>query len=145
MTKQDFLDKLRRALTGEVNADVIQENIRFYDEYFMIEERKGRTEQEILAELGEPRLLAKTIIDTTSKENGAYCKTSYEEESFDQEENTGEKRTFRTLRLPMWLILGAVVIILILLTVGVGALVIKLLILLPVLLILYLWNVFQNR
>ena len=118
MTKQDFLNKLREALTGEVNADVINENIRFYDDYFMVEQRKGRTETEILEELGDPRLIARTIIDTSAAEDGAYRRTSYTEEA-PQYENE-EKTTGHVYRMPGWLLLliFAVAIILVLFVVG---------------------------
>ena len=62
MTKSEFLDALRRALNGNMAAASVDDNIRFYDSYFYTEETKGRSEAEILSELGDPRILARTLI-----------------------------------------------------------------------------------
>ena len=65
MRKEEFLQILRRALTGDVPPGVVEENIRYYDGYIADEVRKGRTEEEVIAEIGDPRLIARTIEDTT--------------------------------------------------------------------------------
>lgn len=63
MTKQEFLDGLRSALSGQVHAGVIQEHIHYYDTYLSMQMKKGCSEEEALAALGDPRLIAKTIIE----------------------------------------------------------------------------------
>ncbi len=65
MTKDEFLNKLEEALTDSVPPAVVRENIQYYGEYIDDEEKKGRSEEEVLDELGNPRLIAHTIIDTT--------------------------------------------------------------------------------
>ena len=65
MRKEEGLQILRRALTGDVPPGVVEENIRYYDGYIADEVRKGRTEEEVIAEIGDPRLIARTIEDTT--------------------------------------------------------------------------------
>ena len=65
MRKEEFLQTLRRALTGDVPPGVVEENIRYYDGYITEEVRKGRTEEEVIGEIGDPRLIARTIEDTT--------------------------------------------------------------------------------
>lgn len=64
MNKTEFLEQLREALTTDLSSRAVEENIRYYSQYISDEERKGRTEQEILNELGDPWLIAKTLIDT---------------------------------------------------------------------------------
>ena len=71
MTKQEFLEKLRLALNGKVPANVITENIRYYEDYINTEIRKGRSEEEVLAALGDPRLIARTIITTSAQADNA--------------------------------------------------------------------------
>lgn len=61
MVKQEFLDILKQSLEGEVNPVIIEQNIRYYDQY--IGKRSRDEEQEILDMLGDPRLIAKTIIE----------------------------------------------------------------------------------
>ena len=68
MTKQDFLTGLEQALSGEVSRDVFLENVTYYRDYIDGEIRKGRREEEVLEELGSPRLIARTIIDAAQAE-----------------------------------------------------------------------------
>ena len=68
MSKEEFLNELRTALMGNVSSAVINENVDYYEDYINTEVRKGRTEEEVLESLGEPRLLAKTVIDTAAVE-----------------------------------------------------------------------------
>lgn len=65
MRKTEFLQELREALDGEVSASVIQSNISYYDQYIRQEAAKGRREEEVIEEIGSPRLIAKTIIDSS--------------------------------------------------------------------------------
>ena len=78
MRKTEFLQELREALDGEVSASVIQSNISYYDQYISQEAAKGRREEEVIEEIGSPRMIAKTIIDSS--------------------EGAGETRAVRTLR-----------------------------------------------
>ena len=67
MTKQEFLDKLRRALNGNMAAGTVEDNIRFYENYFRAQMEQGRSEADILNELGDPRILARTLIDAAER------------------------------------------------------------------------------
>jgi uncharacterized membrane protein len=53
---------LRQSLNGEVSSDIIEQNIKYYDQY--ISSRSPQEEARILEELGNPRLIAKTIIES---------------------------------------------------------------------------------
>lgn len=64
MTKDEFLEILRISLTEEMSIDKVNENIKYYDEYISENETKDKSDDEIFSELGDPRLIAKTIIDT---------------------------------------------------------------------------------
>lgn len=63
MTKNEFLNLLREDLDGMVSQQVINENIAYYSSYFEEEMAKGRSEEDIYSELGNPSLTARTIID----------------------------------------------------------------------------------
>lgn len=65
MNKEDFLRGLQSALSGEVPPTVVRDNLRYYDDYIRTEMQNGRDEEQVMGELGDPRLIAKTIIDTT--------------------------------------------------------------------------------
>ena len=42
---------------------VIQENIRYYDEYITQETAKGDAEEAVIETLGGPKIIARTIVD----------------------------------------------------------------------------------
>lgn len=64
MDRQQFIDTLERTLRGGGTPEhIIADNVRYYNGYFADESAKGRSEAEIAEELGDPRLLAKTILE----------------------------------------------------------------------------------
>ena len=64
MNKQEFLEKLRVSLNGKVPAGIVTENLNFYEDYINTEMRKGKSEEEVFNALGDPRLIARTIVET---------------------------------------------------------------------------------
>ena len=64
MNKDEFLRRLEDALSGEVPASVIRENLDYYADYLSRELGKGRTMDEIIEEIGEPNIVARTIINS---------------------------------------------------------------------------------
>lgn len=101
MTKDLFITELRRALASDLSSTEIDVHVQYYNEYFATEMSKGRSENEILAELGEARLIAKSIV-------GA----KIGEERHHEEEERTEYRTERIRRVPAWLMIVVVVLIL---------------------------------
>ncbi len=93
MTKQEFLEGLQTALAGEVPSSVLNDNLRYYEEYIVTEMRKGKSEEEVMEMLGDPRLIARTIIDTTNGNNTAYADTiDYDTRGFNEESARREDR-----------------------------------------------------
>lgn len=86
LDKQKFLEELKQTLAGEVDSRVIVENVTYYDDYIMTKLRQGAQEDEVLSELGDPRLLAKTIIETSSDAQYHARAYQYEEPQIDREE-----------------------------------------------------------
>lgn len=100
MTKDLFIKELRRALAPELSSAEIDVHVQYYSEYFATEMSKGRMEEEILDELGEARLIAKSIV-------GA----KVGEERHHEEEERTEHRTERISRIPVWLTIVIVVLV----------------------------------
>ena len=107
MTKIEFLDTLRKALNGQVPPEIISENLTYYESYISDEMRRGRTETEVLEELGDPRLIARTIIDaaggsgrraSSRSSRQDYYGSAYEEGSYDRGTAHEDDRTFSTQR-----------------------------------------------
>ena len=108
MNKIEFLDRLRRALVGEITSHLIEENIRYYDEYITSEVVKGNTEERVIDALGDPRLIAKTIIDTNKTTDN---QEGQEEIYENNTEHNGKTKNTRSFVLPGWLITTLVIII----------------------------------
>lgn len=84
MDKKNFIETLRRALYGKTDHTSLEEHIRYYETYIDQEMSKGRTEKEVLDELGDPRLIARTILETSGR------RSSYME--YTVEESPGDDR-----------------------------------------------------
>lgn len=67
MDRESYIRELRLALQGQISQENVNEHLRYYENYIIEESRKGRTEAQVIEDLGNPRLIAKTIIDTTDK------------------------------------------------------------------------------
>ena len=61
MNRNEFLRILKESLAMSLEQDAIKEQLDYYDKYISDEMSKGRSEKEVLDELGDPRLIAKTI------------------------------------------------------------------------------------
>lgn len=165
MNRIDFIEKLQRALAGGLNSRQVTENVRYYQEYIDMEIRKGRNESEVLAGLGDPRLLAKSIIEANKRAGRSEgTNLNYDEEIIDnvdggqtytygrdtgrqkdtyEEDMTGNGRVFRV---PGWLIL-LIITVIVLLIIGVTFSLISVLapILIPVLIVTLIIKLFQNN
>lgn len=62
MTRSEFLDRLREALGNDLNVLAVQENVDYYNQYIADEVNSGRSEDEVIKELGDPWVIARTII-----------------------------------------------------------------------------------
>lgn len=106
MGKQEFLDKLRLALNGRVATEVVSDTLTYYEDYINTEVRKGSSEEEVMALLGDPRLIARTIIETKGGE------TSDTSQDYDR---SGEMER-RGFAVPgwVWLIIILVIVVIVL-------------------------------
>ena len=101
MSKQEFLDGLRRSLAGGMEPQKVQEHISYYSEYIDTQIRMGNSEEAIMTSLGEPRLIAKTLLEMEDVE-------SKTEEYVEQDNVEKPKERFfeikgRKIRIPQWL------------------------------------------
>ena len=145
MNRAEFIDKLQRALAGALDSSQVAENVRYYQDYINGEIQKGKTEEEVIASLGEPRLLAKSIIEA-SKRNGS-GEAAYE--TYDEEYGTvteDDRQNGKTVKMPGWLFMLIVVVIL-LLVIGVVFSVVGVLapIIIPVLVVILVIRLIQDR
>ena len=101
MSKQEFLDGLRRSLASGMESQEINEHINYYSQYIDSQIRMGTSEEEVMASLGEPRLIAKTLLGMEGVE------TVTEEYVEDESAQDANYRYFningKILKIPGWL------------------------------------------
>ena len=86
MNKKEFLQALRGELINSVSGQIIEEQLRFYSEYIDTEMDKGRGEEEVVAELSAPNLLARSIIEAADAGGDRVARTTpfrYEEKDIN--------------------------------------------------------------
>ena len=91
MTRSEFLNKLKEALANDLSGPVIQENVNYYSGYIADEVRKGRSEEEVVAELGDPWAIARTIIESVEIQGNTQEDYGYEpnRQNYDQRQQSG--------------------------------------------------------
>ena len=127
MKKTEFLKELEAALRGEVSPELISENLRYYDNYISQETSKGRSEAEVTEEIGSPRLIARTIIDTSggsgsyesgeSASSGGYAGTDRSSGSYSSGQSGYSRFHYVNLNKWYWKLLIIAVLCLVLFTV----------------------------
>ncbi len=121
-TKQDFINSLRRALTGKISADELEEHIRYYEEYITTEGRIKGSEQVVLDMLGDPKLIAMSICAADAageRSGGAETEHYYNEqrvygEKNDEPEKDERPFIFKHPKLTIMMILAGILIVVIL-------------------------------
>ena len=61
MSRREFLEILRSQLSGQMSQGKAAAHVRYYEDYIQSQVHNGRSEEEVLAELGDPRLIARTM------------------------------------------------------------------------------------
>ncbi len=62
MSRDEFLDKLKHALGNDLNSAKVQEHVNYYASYIDGEMAKGRSESEVIDELGDPWAISRNIV-----------------------------------------------------------------------------------
>lgn len=104
MNKYEFITELQKYLTGKVSTYKLQDLTRYYQDYIDTEIRKGRAEEEVIASLGEPRLLAKSIV-TAQRNADTEWEEEYSEGYANEMGNNQKKRTqfiYNGKEIPRW-------------------------------------------
>ena len=113
MKQQEFLAQLKIALENELNEQGVKENLEFYRSYIQGEIQKGISEEEVIAQLGDPWAIAKTVILTEKIED--------QESTSDSEVQSNEQKAYDNVlkEIPKWkLVLIIIAVIVVLLLVG---------------------------
>lgn len=69
MEKMEFLNVLRIHIQGVDDIAFVNDTMNYYENYIETEIRKGKSEEEVINNLGDPRLIAKSILASRSVES----------------------------------------------------------------------------
>ncbi len=70
-TKQEFLERLRRPLLNRLPQARLEKELAYYEDYIDIRLRTGDSGEELFERLGDPELLARTILAVWEDEKNA--------------------------------------------------------------------------
>ena len=121
MDRQEFVSRLRASLSGRISPALVEENTRYYEDYINTQIRLGEPEESVLESLGDPRLIARSIVAADSVKTG---KTDEDRGYYDGGEETYGRqgllrRFFHTVSLPSWafpvMLAGGLLLVLVLL------------------------------
>lgn len=92
MNRVEFLEGLNEALKGEVDSKEYQETIKYYSDYIEAKMREGLSEEEVVESLGNPRLIAKSILQARENKSKEYGRQeqNYENKSARAEFDLGK-------------------------------------------------------
>lgn len=100
MRKNEFLAKLKEALEMDLSSRKVEEQVAFYRQYINEEIGKGRTEAEVLEELGDPWVISRNILSTEEMEtSGEYV---YEESGNAYERKDSSHNDIRVFQIDSW-------------------------------------------
>ena len=100
MSRNEFLTKLKEALEMDLSSQKVEEQVAFYRQYINEEVGKGRTEAEVLEELGDPWVIARNILSTEDvSDRGNYV---YEETGNAYESAKSSHNNIRVFQIDCW-------------------------------------------
>ena len=120
MTKEQFIMELEQCLQGEVSAYELSDSLTYYRQYFEDEIRNGKSEEQVVEELGSPRLIARSIIDAHGIEESASGNSDYGDNSYGSgyAQNDSSYRSYGALqsagKMIMTIIISALVFFIVL-------------------------------
>ena len=80
MNRHEFLKQLEHALEAEMNPAKVREHVDYYRSYIAEEVKNGKSEKEVMDLLGDPWVIARSIIDSPLNETeDQYTYADYEE------------------------------------------------------------------
>ncbi len=98
MKKEDFLFYLKKALKGEIPADKVKYHVNYYQKYIDEEVRNGKKQSDVIDMLGDPQLIAKSIIESERMSGSSANYADYSD--FKNEEQTKrQKQTIRQIKI----------------------------------------------
>ena len=138
--KEDYIYQIKIALKGKIPAERVKYYAKYYEDYITEQVRQGKKTDEVIEVLGDPNLIAKTIITTEQMGKNPDYRYDAEDERIKK-----EKRTLDRMKLEKIIgIVTLVVVLLLVLSIILKIVTVILKLLLPVILILIVVAIVKN-
>lgn len=117
MNCEEFLMQFREALDGKVSEQLIQDNVNYYRSYINGQVASGKNIADVLSMLGDPRLLAKTIEESSkfASRGREDSRTGYTAQGSSERDYDREVNDRKHIHIPGWIIAGIVMMVMFLL------------------------------
>ena len=107
MSKIEFIEQLRRSLSSINDSPFVNDTIAYYVKYIESQLRRGMTEEQVMQELGDPRLIAKSICASHVTEEDTQNQSGYQ--SYDRASSQRGAHSIlswngRQINMPSWLL-----------------------------------------
>ena len=122
MTKSEYINGLQSGLQGEVTQQVLRESVDYYSRYIDDEIAGGKSEQQVLEELGPVQLIVKTIIEANKGTGEETQRTRAQEQRNQSTRQSQNQRRSSGFTLNSWygkLILILIALLILALIIGV--------------------------
>lgn len=148
MNRLEFLDRLKEALEQELSPQAVQENVAYYNQYISDQISSGKHESEVIDMLGDPWIIARTIIDAGPGQGQEEYVYETPQSGYERKESAGS--SMRVFALDTWwkkllLILCVAGVIMLVFAVITGIVSLIAPILIPVLIIAILLRLLRGR
>ena len=94
MTKNEFIEELKTQLAGAVSGEVIRESVTYYSNYIEDQIRTGKSQEDIIQELGYPNMVAKSIIDANQNQDRRTGEERASAQKQKEQEKQNQKKGF---------------------------------------------------
>lgn len=151
MTRSEFLEKLKEALADGMDSYTIQGHLNYYRDYIQEEVQKGRSEEEVLSELGDPWVIARSLLEAPGQGSAGESYSDVQVYHDDRKEDSGyyggKHKVYRLNSFwgKLAVILVVVGIIFLIFSIVSGIITLLAPVVVPVIIIVLLINFFKNR
>ena len=92
--KREFLEDLRKYLSGKLPESTVDGHVAYYRNYIENEIKNGRSEAQVMSGLGDPRMIGRTILDTSpEQQSSGYEYSAYRTDNDGSESQKKRKKS----------------------------------------------------
>lgn len=145
MNRHEFLKQLEHALEEEMSPAKVKGHVEYYRSYITEELKNGKSEKEVMELLGDPWIIARSIIDSPLNEmDSQYTYADYEEPKQEASFGTQERKKINGWKIAA-VGVGIILILMLVISMITGLISMLAPVLIPVLVIWIVLRIIQNH